>query len=289
MGMFSFRGKNKADPTPPSLEDVIEWFQGATPQPVMKLQATDSPTTVFDSKLGGTPYLPPGFDYPYNQNPDANQRPLKLLAQLNFAQLPPLPGFPTEGILQFYLPYEHSEDTYGANFDDLTTPLAFRVVYHDSVLEDEAALLQPPSMAISDGASFPLDGELALEATLASHPMTPCDFRFDDFFLPAYNQAMETDIGDLSELEDGSYDTINDVLSEGGHQVGGYPHFTQIDPRAEDQALQEHTVLLLQVDSDYVGDEEINWGSSGVANFFITPEALARRDFSNVIFTWDCF
>ena len=39
---------------------------------------------------------------------------------------------------------------------------------------------------------------------------------------------------------------------------------------------------------DGKGDDEICRGDMGIANFFITPEALAKRDFSNVFYTWDC-
>ncbi|WP_368500184.1 DUF1963 domain-containing protein [Kingella sp. (in: b-proteobacteria)] len=48
--------------------------------------------------------------------------------------------------------------------------------------------------------------------------------------------------------------------------------------------------MLLQLDSD-AGDDGIDkvlWGDAGVANFFITPEDLQLRDFSHVLFTWDC-
>ena len=75
-----------------------------------------------------------------------------------------------------------------------------------------------------------------------------------------------------------------------GHRIGGYPFFTQDDPRAYLPHLQQHTILLLQLDSDSGnGDaDKVLWGDYGVGNFFITPEDLQRRDFSRVLFTWDC-
>ena len=30
------------------------------------------------------------------------------------------------------------------------------------------------------------------------------------------------------------------------------------------------------------------WGDAGSANWLITPEALAARDFTNVAFEWSC-
>ena len=75
-----------------------------------------------------------------------------------------------------------------------------------------------------------------------------------------------------------------------GHRIGGYPFFTQDDPRGYLPHLQQHTILLLQLDSDSGnGDaDKVLWDDAGVGNFFITPEDLQQRDFSRVLFTWDC-
>ena len=66
------------------------------------------------------------------------------------------------------------------------------------------------------------------------------------------------------------------------HQVGGYPSFTQTDPRSQD----DPRILLFQLDSD--DDLGLMWGDMGVAHFFIHPDDLARCDFSNVAYNWDC-
>ena len=72
------------------------------------------------------------------------------------------------------------------------------------------------------------------------------------------------------------------------HQLGGYPYFTQSDPRPGQ--YEDLDVLLFQLDSD--GNKEVGdlvlWGDCGVANFFISREALKRRDFSRVCYNWDC-
>jgi uncharacterized protein YwqG len=43
-------------------------------------------------------------------------------------------------------------------------------------------------------------------------------------------------------------------------------------------------VLLLQIDTD----EQIMFGDSGVANVFISPEALRNKQFDQAYFHWDC-
>ena len=30
------------------------------------------------------------------------------------------------------------------------------------------------------------------------------------------------------------------------------------------------------------------WGDAGIGAFFCSPEALAARDFSDVLYNWDC-
>ena len=99
------------------------------------------------------------------------------------------------------------------------------------------------------------------------------------------------------EEEDADFKTLE------GHKIGGCPIFIQGDPFWEyhegidfnDPAAYSNWqkyILLLQLDSDinendrYTG--KLMWGDSGVANFFITPEDLAKRDFSRTAFIFDC-
>lgn len=80
-------------------------------------------------------------------------------------------------------------------------------------------------------------------------------------------------------------DIYNELAENGfGHKIGGYASFTQHDPR--EYEYKKHTVLLLQIDSD--DDIGSMWGDVGIANFFITPENLRKKDFSNVLYNWDC-
>ena len=89
--------------------------------------------------------------------------------------------------------------------------------------------------------------------------------------------------------EDDIEDLLRDASNEFGFKIGGYPSFTQEDPRSYG-ANTSHTALLLQLDSwSAKGDTGIMFGDCGVANWFITPEALANCDFSDVLYNWDCY
>lgn len=99
----------------------------------------------------------------------------------------------------------------------------------------------------------------------------------------AFEEELEEYLWDQDELDE----TPDWLPNAFGHKIGGYPAFTQEDPRyiaKED----DHDILLLQIDTDDIGEREIMWGDSGVANFFISRENLKQRNFQDVIYTWDC-
>ena len=74
-------------------------FDNIPTRPALALKASsrsDSPTT---SKVCGTPYLPEHAPYPHYDG-----RPMFFIAQFNFSELEQLPGFPTTGLLQLFVP-----------------------------------------------------------------------------------------------------------------------------------------------------------------------------------------
>ena len=87
---------------------------------------------------------------------------------------------------------------------------------------------------------------------------------------------------------------INGATVYGGHRIGGYPCFEQDDPRDVTEGLRKYDTLLLQIVShtmpDASGNEEtlIMFGDEGGCQFFIPREKLRARDFSDVMYNWDC-
>ena len=260
-----------------------------TAVPCISLTPVRKETGIFDSKLGGTPYLPPGFAYPYNAEAHSDKKPLKLLAQLNFSQFPHLEGYPTDGILQFYVSNEAKSDMYGLNLQNQTEQTGWRVIYHKDIIADESKLQSPPLLESGRYVYFPFDSEFALVAQKATQPITCSDFRWQDFI---ENTLEPTALcKSLKERcnEDDVEDLLRDASCDFGFRIGGYPSFTQEDPRGYG-VNTSFTALLLQLDSWSDKDEPgIMFGDSGVANWFISPEALARCDFSNVLYNWDCY
>ena len=70
----------------------------------------EAPEAPWSSKFGGQPWWPRDLDYPHS----ASGNPLYLLAQINLAEAPALPGFPNRGLLQFFIA---NDEVYGFDFE----------------------------------------------------------------------------------------------------------------------------------------------------------------------------
>ncbi|MBT1163158.1 YwqG family protein [Bifidobacterium felsineum] len=222
----------------------------------------------------------------------ADGSPLYPLMQIRCTE-PSLPGYPTRGLLQFFIgtdimygcdlsaDYDSEADNdnrcvryipevpsvlsgaeivrlphIGADSDpDLHTP--FRSNFHGCALRP--ALIEDPVSHECD------EFEPAYESIIAE-------------FDPAVIEATEDAVGDLDQAV---MDQLNAVSPGSWFQMGGHPVFTQSDVRED----YDDELVLLKVDSY---DDVLMWGDSGCANFLIRREDLEQLDFSHVLYTWDC-
>jgi uncharacterized protein YwqG len=248
----------------------------ATRRPVIRIELMPmSEDELRISKVGGRAYWPRGQRYPTG----ADGRALYLLAQIDFAQVPATDGYPNHGLLQFYIA---DTDSYGMNFDGgmneaaLSRQRDYRVVYWPDTQADPEAMTLPPSNLLPHDPDKPRRMVFSVETEL----LTLEDHRFDGLFAGNAYAAIES----YATAHDLDQDALHEALSErfrgSGHKLGGYPFFTQTDPRS-DGALE----LLFQLDTD----EQMMWGDSGIGGFFIAPADLARADFSRVMYNWDCY
>lgn len=259
---------------PVSLQQYRDKIQTtAKPSIEMALQPTEQ-LQLWQSKVGGDPYLPLTQSYP--QSLDGQN--LQLLAQINFAELPENELYPKTGILQFFI--NPNDDLYGLNFDDQQKQDGFRVIFYDSVTQDLTALHQTFPEIDEDGMS-PVSGQYQIQFSADESYIDLNDFEFSKKVTDLYDQEDEDEVDAFSEA-------YSEAFSGSGHRLGGYPFFTQTDPREYNEEIQDY-VLLLQIDTDDVDGHEIMWGDSGVGNFFIHPEDLKKRDFSKVLYNWDCY
>lgn len=210
------------------------------------------------SKFLGIPFFPKDLKYPT----DDSGNPMLLIAQLNFAEIPPLEHFPTNGILQLFF---SSTDWYEDGFE---------IVYHPEETLHKESILDFSFLKTETYEEMPIDKPHALEFEKDIDPGGLMDVQFDMLF----NELNLWDF--MHTLTQEQEDQIHHYFSASGHKLGGYAAFTQDDPRDPNK----DELQLLQIDSD----NHIMFGDSGIGHIFINKGNLIRRDFSKAYFYWDC-
>jgi uncharacterized protein YwqG len=246
--------------------------------PITVNNEINTSTLLWQNKFGGLPYLPKNKQYPINDKGEY----LRLVAQLDFAEIPYLNDFPTSGILQFFI--DSNDDIYGLDFDNPISQKGFRILYYPEIDKNTNNIIAYFIFLgnLDEDYYFNIRGEFTLEFTSAQAPIYPYDEYFNDYL----SELNRKNNGSLFDIYGEYYENkFNGVK----HQLGGHPYFTQSDPRFGISKDNEPYQLLLQIDSEYFDDDlDICWGDVGIANFFIQPSALKKLDFSQVLYNWDC-
>ena len=276
------------DGLPPQLEPFARKI-AASKLTYIDVTPIIGPTTPWDSKLRGVPYYPKGKPWPR----DVRGKPLVMLVQLNFSEMPPLAGYPTEGILQIYISAGYNntqlwgmrnDNRHSTNQAARTDQSYFRVLYFPRVSRNADDLITAtPAVEFDDEYAFPAMDEARLTFAAGSSYVRPEDYRFRRFFGqdgPEFFSTLErynTDIQDAYEKFMGGRQYVA--------RIGGYSRVEQMDPRLE--FPDEDWILLFSLDSQGDSHYAVGWGDGGVGNFYIRPEDLARHDFRKVMYYWD--
>lgn len=247
-----------------------------------------------ESKFGGFPFVPLGGAIPTNA--EGNQ--LALLAQINCAQLPENNMYPSDGWLQVWC---LEDEMYGFCSDTIQPETNQKVLYipagtQGEPLERVEAMYQPygdeecPLWFVDEQGAI---WGMRLSFTHGQQGITYSDGRFRDLFLDRWNKHYpEQAVENFYDLPDEIFENMVDSHDgpDCAHQLGGYPYFTQYDPRYEfDSAeLAKYTEVLFQIDSQFDTKWDLCWGDAGVRNFFISREDLEALDFSDLLYNFDC-
>ncbi len=271
--LYGARGREGVASPLPLLPDELQPHAmaiGATLRPIIGAGVTDGlPSGPQGSQLGGRPWWPSGRPFPRN----SEGNPLYLLMQINFAETPRLDPYPRRGLLQLFI---SPSDLFGANFENLLAPTGFQCVYHDDLGLAADTTSAPTTLA--DNAYLPLEAPLeprGLLFELDQMVADVSDYRFERL-LP--------DIANDEELMEAYAEWTTEAAAVSAIRLGGYPTFTQEDPRNYPPNDKVGDFSLLTVDTT----TGIMWGDSGVAQFFMHEADLKRRDFSRVAYNWDC-
>jgi uncharacterized protein YwqG len=265
--------------------------------PYNAVSAQRIPSKPWESKFLGHPYLPKDFAYPR----DRDGVTMRLLAQLNFAEMPPLPGYPKSGIVQFYIsPQIRTNVVFGSLNEDVKSSeerflqmlnqAYFRVVYHENISTDTAQLQQnAPFLIDNEQIVLPISTEARLSFSPEIGYVLADDYRFPRFFGQKSFDFYDKVAGD-NPSSDFQY-ALREAYFKFAHKnpvawVGGYAWFVQDDPRQI--RPNEDWLLLLEIRSASASEgAEILWGDAGIGCFFIKRDDLLRRDFSKVLYYWD--
>ncbi|GAA0084886.1 YwqG family protein [Clostridium sp. CTA-7] len=213
-------------------------------------------TKPWESKLGGCPYLKNIREYPI----DEEGTPMLFLAQINLSDLEKLDELPEKGLLQFFIV---NDDMFG-----LESPIV--VKYIEDYEESEVQLIKENpyenNEGYKQGLPFSNNGKMYFE--IREMPMSSSLDLFEKLF--------------KNELSEEEYEKLSEDCYSCDSRIGGYPYFVQNDYLG----FNDEDFLLLQLDID---DEcGIMFGDSGNCIFSIPKDALKNKDFSKVMYDWQC-
>ncbi|EDR21626.1 hypothetical protein EDI_341080, partial [Entamoeba dispar SAW760] len=123
-------------------EKIAKEITSSTLKDIIMFRCSDKPASRYNCKLGGTPYLPKGFEYPKDLS---TGKPLSFLMQINFEEFEALENYPTKRILQFYILVDDSYN-FGISYGDITNQEKFRIVYFETIEKDESKLQEAPTI-----------------------------------------------------------------------------------------------------------------------------------------------
>lgn len=247
---------------------VIEEFKKQTEKECYRVELVDGVPTILDDKLGGQPYLPVGEEMPKDE--DGNYMPL--LLQINLKNID-LKGYPNEGILQIYTD------------KDVNYPCEYAVRYYKEGLEYQNEL---PEVDVSN---YIVNKSIKIRTEKDICHMTPSDYRFVNVMCNIVNDLYNANVTNSRQLDNffGDFDwygKTRDVIKIHSSNIGGYPEFTQTDPRYS--KIKDKDECLFKLDS-YLNTSEINIGDSGILFALISQEDIEKNNFENAVVDWDCY
>lgn len=228
---------------------------------VQKGKLLEDNLNLIDSKFLGFPFFPEQKQYPR----DKSGKPMIMIAQLNFEQIPKLEHFPDKGILQLYLsPTDwYDEDS--------------KIIFHSKDQLDEKPLSDFSFLSIDDYEDMPIYKRHQLLFEKGIDKGGSEDSLFDYLFKGKEFWDFHDSLNEEQQKQ------LTNYFDSTGHKIGAYAEFTQSDPR-DYNAEQKNDIQVLQIDID----KHIMFGDSGLGHIFISKENLIKQDFSKAYFYWDC-
>lgn len=246
--------------------EVIKQFKKGTEKECYSIKCVEGTPNILDDKMGGKPYLPIGEEYPK----DKNGNPMPLLIQVNLENIE-LENWPKTGILEIFID------------KDFNWPCDYKIKYFENGLEYQKEF---PNIDLSN---FVLQDSIKIELTKDICHMSLGDYRANNIIVDIFNEMFDknvTSIFDIDDVVEGYdwYSDMSDSLSKTLANIGGYPDFTQQDPRRGQ--FENMDECLIKIDS-YL-DKRLQIGDSGIIFSFINIDDLKKCKFEKGYCDWDC-
>lgn len=244
--------------------------------------------SLFISKIGNIPYLPKEMEVPL----DSRGEQLSFLAQINCEELPKNSLYPEKGLIQFWI---GRDELFGLEDKEK----GYRVLYFDKIdktvkTEDvlkKYKLLDPKNNNEHSPITRKTDNFEITHFIVKNASIGTTVYNFEQKLFDELNALLpDRNVENFWEdIETSVAEDILDQFDNLGTIIGGYPFFSQYDPR--ERLEKNYDVVLFQLGEYYGLDAgmEIIWGDDGIGNFLISKEDLENLNFDDVLYTWDCF
>ena len=263
-------------------QEIVNQIQEQSKRPACYLEFSKEPFGIADSHLGGVPYVPRNGEIPTDEKGSQ----LWLCAQINFAQMPHLDGFPDRGIFQLFASDFDADGGFGFYAGECEEQSGWKAVYYEevdsSVTEAECAAKMAVPWEEASKKNMPrpahkfdlkdIEEGRAELWRIPAHPLKISfrpvvqdvigdnDFRFDDLFaaelerrLPGADpeEFMPYELRDETDEERETLRRVRDQIESGGCKLGGYAYFEQYDIREDDEERAAWDILLFQLRDDF--------------------------------------
>ena len=253
----------------------------------------DNSEIINKSKIGGKPYLPKNFIWPYYQ-----ELPLSFLAQMNLEEVKSLDKdklLPSKGMLYFFYELETEEWGYHPEskgcakvfyFEDTSN---FELIDFPKDMEDYYKI---PEFKVTFKSNISLPSYENFYLLLKEDDaFKKHDISFNDF-IPLYDEIFIPDNNYTKLL--GYPEVIQNPMEEEceavtrGFDMGGMESYPK-QYQKEIRSASKDWILLFQMDTVETSDYELMFGDSGHIYFWIKKEDLANKNFENIWLILQCY
>ena len=252
------------------------------------------------SKIGGKPFAPKGFEWPYFEGESYEDgwgnRPLSFICQINIDEVKRYDKeklLPKKGILSFF--YESASQPWGYSPEDKGSA---RVFYFENVEEleeisfpedlKEEFRLKEIGLKFSANASYPAYEEFELYSDI------DCDWGEYDEALEALGidpdeETEKCKLLGYANLVQSEMLTECERISRGLYcgDSESYAN-TPVEVKADIEKHAADWVLLCQIESFEYNGAELMFGDCGLVYFYIKKSDLKKKNFDNVWLVLQC-